>query len=61
MVEDNGQVLGRLAVMDNKNYQAYRGVKAAFFGFLEMVEDQQVTQALFSQAFDWARDRAWRR
>jgi hypothetical protein len=57
IAEDGGQVVGRLAVMDNKNYQAYRGVKAAFFGFLEMVKDQEVTRALFSTGFDWARNR----
>jgi hypothetical protein len=57
LAEGDGQVLGRLAVMDNKNYQAYRQVKTAFFGFLEMVEDQAVAEALFSTAFDWARER----
>jgi len=57
LAEQDGKVLGRLAVMDNKNYQEYRQVKAAFFGFLEVVEDQAVAQALFSKAFDWARER----
>jgi GNAT superfamily N-acetyltransferase len=57
LAEQDGRVLGRVAVMDNKNYQAYRNVKAAFFGFLEMVEDQQVAARLFSTAFDWARER----
>lgn len=57
LAEQDGKVLGRLAVMDNKNYQAYRQVKAAFFGFFEVVEDQAAAQALFSEAFDWARQR----
>ena len=57
LAEQDGRVLGRLAVMDNKNFQAYRNVKAAFFGFFEVVEDQEIAQALFSTAFDWARER----
>ncbi|MFN2212406.1 MAG: hypothetical protein ACK2UE_04975 [Anaerolineales bacterium] len=57
LAEKDGEVLGRLAVMDNKNYQKYRQVKAAFFGFMEVVEDQAVAQALFSNAFGWARGR----
>ncbi|MFL7893112.1 MAG: hypothetical protein AB8I56_13720, partial [Anaerolineales bacterium] len=57
LAEKDGEVLGRLAVMDNKNYQKYRQVKAAFFGFLVVVEDQAVAQALFSNAFVWARGR----
>ena len=57
LAEEDGQVLGRLAVMDNKNYQAYRNVKAAFFGYLEMVEDQAVAEELFSAGLAWAKAR----
>ena len=57
LAERDGKVLGRLAVMDNVNYQAYRNVKAGFFGFFESVEQQEVAEGLFSMAFDWARGR----
>ena len=57
LAEENGQPIGRLAVMENRNYNNYRNANAAFFGFLEVVEDVAVSQTLFSAAFDWARER----
>jgi GNAT superfamily N-acetyltransferase len=57
LAEQDGKVLGRLAVMDNVNYQAYRNVKAGFFGFFEAVEDQAVADGLFAAGFEWARER----
>jgi GNAT superfamily N-acetyltransferase len=55
VVESGGQTLGRIAVMDNRNYNEYHGRKDSFFYFFECVEDVDVARALFSAAFDWAR------
>jgi hypothetical protein len=52
-----GQVLGRLAVMDSRRYNDYFGTRTAFFGLFEAVDDSQVTRRLFDAAFVWARDR----
>jgi hypothetical protein len=57
LVESEGQTLGRIAVLENRPYNEYHGSKAAFFYYLEMVEDVQVARALFGAAFDWARKR----
>ena len=55
VAEGEGQTLGRIAVMHNRNYNAYRKTHVAFFGYFEVVEDIQVARALFEAAFDWAR------
>ncbi len=57
LAESNGDVLGRIAVLHNRNHNAYRQCKTAFFGFFECVEDESVAQGLFTAAFDWARAR----
>lgn len=57
IAEDNGRILGRIAVMENRNYIKYRQTKAAFFGLFEAVEQPEVAEALFAAAFEWARAR----
>jgi len=57
VAESEGQVLGRIAVMDNRNYNHYHGHRDSFFYFFESVQDVEVSRALFSAAIDWARSR----
>jgi len=57
VAESEGQMLGRITALNNRRYNDYHGSKVAFFYHLEMVEDAQVTQALFDAAFAWARQR----
>jgi hypothetical protein len=55
VAESEGQTLGRIAVMDNRNYNKYHGRRDSFFYYFEVVEDVEVAHALFDAAFDWAR------
>lgn len=55
--DDQGNTLGRIALMDNTQHNRYRNENSALFGYFEVVEDQQVANALFENAFDWARER----
>ncbi|MFZ5912423.1 MAG: hypothetical protein ACOYYU_20655 [Chloroflexota bacterium] len=55
IAESGGDVLGRIAALHNRNHNAYRQCKTAFFGFFECVQDASVAQELFAAAFDWAR------
>lgn len=55
VAESEGQTVGRIAVMHNRNYNEYRKAKAAFFGYFEVAEDIEIARALFDAAFDWAR------
>ena len=57
LAEDGDKTVGRIAVMNNKRANEFRGTQTAFFGFLEMVDDVDVTLGLFEAAFEWARQR----
>lgn len=53
----NGQVIGRLGMLENKPYNRYHDVKQAQFYLFECVEDFEVASALFERGFEWARAR----
>jgi len=55
LAEHDGQTLGRIGVIHNRKHNEYRKVKAAFFGYFEVVEDLEVARALFQAAYEWAR------
>lgn len=57
LAEKDSQIAGRLAVMNNRRYNDYLGQKTAFFGFYDVIEDPEVSQALFDTAFKWAKAR----
>lgn len=57
MAVEQGTATGRIAVMDNRRFNQFRGERTAFFGFFDVVEDLGTSQALFQAAFDWARGR----
>ncbi|MGQ9682939.1 MAG: hypothetical protein ACUVX9_10410 [Anaerolineae bacterium] len=57
VAESGRETLGRIAVMHNRNHNAHRGAQVAFFGFLDVVPDMAVSDALFDAAFAWARKR----
>lgn len=57
VAESEGQVVGRITALDNRRYNDYHDSKVAFFYHLDLVEDEQVAQALFDAAFGWARER----
>lgn len=57
LAERDGDVLGRIAVLENRNYNRYRHTNLAFFGYFDAVDDGEVSAALFSAACDWA----WKR
>lgn len=57
VAEQEGEVVGRLAVMENTRYNARRHSAAALFTHFETVADRTVAQALFDAAFAWCRQR----
>lgn len=52
-----GEVVGRIAVLEPRKRNAYRGRRGAFFYLFEAVDDVEVSRPLFAAAFDWARSR----
>ena len=53
VAEQDGQVVGRVAMLENRHFNAYHQSKAAFFGYFETVEDIEVARALLRTAKEW--------
>ena len=57
IAEKEGEVLGRIAALENKPFNRYHDAKDAEFYLFECVNDQEVANALFNTVFEWARAR----
>ncbi len=54
-LNDSGEVLGRMVMVNNHRYNDFHKTKTAFFYYLEMVNDPDVAAGLFEQGFQWAK------
>ena len=54
------QVVGRLAILNNRNYNAFNQSATAFFYLFECQDNPEIAQGLFNTAFEWARARKLR-
>ncbi|MGZ3459053.1 MAG: N-acetyltransferase, partial [Archangium sp.] len=50
-----GQVVGRIAAVNNPRYNEFHGTNVGFFGLFECVNDAGVARALFEAAASWLR------
>jgi GNAT superfamily N-acetyltransferase len=57
VAERNGEVVGRIAALENKPFNKYHQTKEAVFYLFDSVDDLEVASALFDRAFDWAKKR----
>lgn len=55
LAESEGQVLGRIAVINNRPYNDHHGTSKGFIYFFEAVDDPQVSAGLFDAAAGWFR------
>ena len=53
----DGKIVGRIAAIINPHANEKWGVKAARFGWVDFIDDNEVVDALFSTAEAWARER----
>jgi GNAT superfamily N-acetyltransferase len=53
----DGEDVGRISVLENRNYNDYHRSRTAFFYHFECIEDPVVAAALFQRALTWARQR----
>ncbi len=53
----HGQIVGRIAAVDDRNYNAFHESKVAAFGLFECIEDPDVAQALLTRVEEFARER----
>ena len=57
VAEQNGEIVGRIAALENKPFNQYHNAKDAAFYLFDCVNDQAVANALFEAVFEWARHR----
>lgn len=48
-----GQVVGRIAAIDDPRYNEYHGAQTGWFGFFECIDDATVAGALFGEVERW--------
>jgi len=53
----NGEMLGRIGLIENKPSNKYHGKKQACFYLFECIDDQAVADKMFDFAFEWAKKR----
>ncbi len=61
LAEQDGVALGRLAVLDNHNFNTFNHEATAFFYLFECVDDRSASAALFESGFQWAKARGLNR
>jgi GNAT superfamily N-acetyltransferase len=61
LAERKGEVVGRVAAIENKPYNKYHEDTQASFYFFDTVDDQDVVNAMFERVFEWiqARGLTW--
>ncbi|MFQ6083788.1 MAG: hypothetical protein ACE5WD_10570 [Candidatus Aminicenantia bacterium] len=57
LAKSNGEIVGRIAAIINRNHNAYYKDKIGFFGFFESVNSKDVSTALFQTVEKWLRIR----
>lgn len=54
---ENGEIVGRIAVIENKPFNKYHDTHKAQFYFFDSIDSQDVANALMERAFEWAKER----
>lgn len=57
LAQQGNEVVGRIVVMENRNYNNYHQRRYGFFFLFDAIDDQEVVDALYGAALDWCRAR----
>ena len=57
LAEDNKRIVGRIAAIANSRSNSANNMDTVFFYYFESIDDSEVSGALFSEVFNWSRDR----
>ena len=57
LAQHDGQVTGRIAVLNNHNYNSFNHERTAFFYLFECEHERETAVGLFEASYDWARRR----
>jgi hypothetical protein len=55
LAESEGEILGRIAVLNNRNYCTYHKEEVGFFYYFDFIEDCAVAKNLLEAGVNWAR------
>jgi len=53
--DDNGKVVGRIAAINDNNYNEHHDSNVGFFGFFDVINDYDVAKQLLDTAYDWVK------
>lgn len=57
MAYDNKEIIGRIALLENKPYNKWHNKKQASFYLFECIDEQEVANALFNFSLEWVKKR----
>jgi len=57
LAERDGQLVGRIGAVINRNHNVEHNENIGFFGFFETIDDREVSRALLDTACSWLRER----
>lgn len=55
LAENDGKVVGRIAVLHNRNYSKHYKQEVGFFSHFDVIDEPEVARELLVAAVDWAR------
>jgi len=56
LAHKNGKIAGRIAAINNTNYNRHHSSNVGFFGFFDFIEDQEVCNSLLDKAAAYAKE-----
>ncbi len=56
-MDDDGNPVGRVAILDNRNFNLFNKENTAFFTLFECINDTDISTDLFAAGFEWAKMR----
>lgn len=56
---DGDKVVGRIAAIANRNYNAYHDSNIGFFGFFDCIEEYKVAEKLLDTAYNWCKSKGF--
>lgn len=57
VAREHGKLVGRIAIMENKPFNEVHHVKKAQFYLFDCIENQTISDLLFENSFNWAKNR----
>lgn len=59
LAKQGNKIVGRIAAIDNTNYNKHFNSRVGFFGFMDFIEDQEVVNALLDKAKSFAKENGY--